>query len=316
MSTHRYTFESARRVAELIFRSQELSPRPLLLFPLAAEWGISWRSVRRLVDLALEVSGDHDRDGALQRTGRGKTAQLTWCRRTSIRRERGRGPEIVALLAAIGPWKAVGVPDVSDVLGQLLNQATRTVPRERARLFADLADRGFYYQPFLQRRMRDPDVLDEVLSALFWRAALRIDRYHSPRGLREALVIDPWTLADVNGLYLIAPRRGLPDRPRLWALHRMEGTRWLRGQSVKLPRNYHPEQYLGHGYGPFFGTEGEVTLRVPADEAPFVLEFPLPHQVGEAVPLEDGSYRVRLDVGWNIGLELWARWAGVTIESA
>ncbi len=314
MPTHRYTLENARRIAELIFRAQELAPRPLQLYPLAEEWDISWRSVRRVVNLALEVSNEHDGEGVLKRAGRGQTSELTWVRRTSIRRERGRNPEIVALLAALGPWKAMEVPDVSDVLDRLLEDAKRSVPHERVRRIEDLARRGFYYQPFLQRKMRDPDTVDEVLSALFWRSALRVDRYCSPRGEREDVVLDPWTLAHVHdGLYLIAPRRSNPDKPRLWALHRMEGVRWVRNERVDLPRDYHPEQYLGHGYGPFFGTGGEVTLRVPPEEAPYVLESPLPHQLGDMERAKEGHLLVRVGVGWNFGIELFARAMGVEI---
>ena len=316
MPTHRFTLEKARRIAELIFRAQEVSPRPLRLYPLVEEWGVSWRSVRRVVNLALEVSNEHDGDGVLERSGRGQRSEIIWNRRASIRRERGRSPEIVALLAALGPWKAMQVPDVSDVLDRLLEDAKRSVPRDRVRRIDDLARRGLFYQPFLQRQMRDPDAVDEVLSALFWRSALHIERYWSPRGVREDLVLDPWTLAHVHdGLYMIAPRRGEPENPRLWALHRMEGVRWQRGESVRIPREYHPEQYLGHGYGPFFGAEGEVTLRVPVDEAPYVLESPLPHQIGEVERTEDGDFLVRVGVGWNYGLELWARWMGVEVAS-
>ena len=317
MPTHRFTLENARRIAELIFRAQERSPRPLRLYPLVDEWGISWRSVRRVVNLALEVSCEHDGEGVLERAGSGQKSELTWNRRSSIRRERGRSPEIVALLAALGPWKAMQVADVSGVLDRLLEDAKQSVPRDRVRRIEDLARRGFYYQPFLQRKMRDPDAVDEVLSALFWRSALRVERYWSPRGTREDLVLDPWTLAHVHdGLYMIAPRRGEPENPRLWALHRMEGVRWQRGETVRIPRDYHPEQYLGHGYGPFFGTEGEVTLRIPADEAPYVLESSLPHQIGEAVLNDDGSYLVRVGVGWNFGLQLLARWMGASVLAA
>ncbi len=315
MTSHRFTLDNARRIAELILRAQQISPRPLPLYPLAETWRISWRSVRRVANLALEVSDEFDGEGVLEQTGRGRRAELTWVRRVSIRREPGRAPEIVALLAALGPWKAMQVADVSDVLDRLLHDAKRSVRRDRFRRIEELTQRGFYYQPFLQRRMRDPDVVDEVLSALFWRSALGIERYCSPRGVREDLVIDPWTLAHVHdGLYLIAPRRGDPDHPRLWALHRMEGARWRRGEAVRIPRDYHPEQVLGHGYGPFFGSEGEVTLRVPVEEAPYVLEVPLPGQIGEPELGEDGCYHVRIGVGWNFGLELFARWAGVTVD--
>ena len=53
--------------------------------------------------------------------------------------------------------------------------------------------------------------------------------------------------------------------------------------------------------------------RVPASEAPWVLESPLQGQIGEPEPLPNGDDRVRLGVARHMGIDLWARGLGLTV---
>lgn len=314
MSAHPHSFDSARRAAELLLRVQTASPAPVDLRPLADEWGVSWQTVRRIVATLEQQAEDHHRLGRLVRSGRGRTARLAWVPRARWGGRRARSTQLGALLAAIGPWRAAGAEGVHSVLQQLIQAAVADSGEGRADVVADLLRRGFYHQPHMPRAMRDPEALDEVLSALFWRRGLWLDRYRSPRREHRDVVIEPWTLVHaLDGLYVLGPIAG-EAQPWMWALHRMEGVRWEREHIVEVPADYRPEDLLGHGYGPFLGERGETTLRVPAEAAPWVLESPLPCQLGEPEPLEDGAFRVRLGIAWNFGLELWARGMGVEFE--
>jgi len=272
---------------------------------------VSWRTVRRIAALAVEVAESVSLEGTLCREGRGQGARLAWVRRAGTR---GRASDAAALLAALGPWRAMGVPDVGDVLERLFDAAASGLAGERAATLHDLADRGFYYQPYMPRKPRDPDAADQVLSALLWRGGLHVDRYHAMERPPVTEEIDPWTLVHaLDGLYVLGPRAGDAE-PRLWALHRMEGARWVRERHVRLPDGYHPQDLVGHGYGPFIAAPGGCALRVPAEEAPWVLESPLPGQEGEPEPLRGGAFRVRLAVAPHPGLHLWARAMGVEVE--
>jgi hypothetical protein len=314
MPTHPHSFDSARRATELLLRVQAASPAPIDLQPLAGEWGVSWQTVRRVVTTVEQQAEPFHQLGRLVRSGRGRTARLAWVPRGRRGGGRAHSAQLGALLAAIGPWRAAGAEGVASVLQQLLQAAVADAGASRADLVADLLRRGFYHQPHMPRAMRDPEALDEVLSSLFWRRGLWIERYRSPRREHHDLVIEPWTLVHaLDGLYVLGPI-AKEQAPWMWALHRMEGVRWYREQHVEVPADYQPQDLLGHGYGPFLGERGETTLRVPAGQAPWVLESPLPCQVGEPEPLPEGGYRVRLSIAWNYGLEMWARGMGVEIE--
>ena len=313
MPSHSHTLDGVRRATELLLRVQTVSPAPVDLHPLADEWGVSWQTVRRLVAAVEQQAEAYTHLGRLVQSGRGKTARLAWVPRTR-RSGRARSSQLGALLAAIGPWRAAGAEGVAGVLKQLLQAAVADAGPGRADLVRDLLSRGFYHQAHMPRTMRDPEALDEVLSALFWRRGLWLERYRSPRRQHAELLLEPWTLVHaLDGLYVLGPQSG-DTKPWLWALHRMEGVRWRRDHHVEVPSGYHPQDLLGHGYGPFVGKRGRTVLRVPADQAPWVLESPLPCQEGEPELLEDGSFRVRLSIAHNLGLEIWARGMGVDIE--
>lgn len=321
MPPHSFTQDGPRRAVELLLRAQAAGPQGLEVYPLAAEWGVSWQTVRRLITVAegaaASIAAPRALRGAvrgkLERRGEGKQTRLVWIPVESGER-RGRHTEMVALAASLGPWRALGIEDVASVLERQLRGALAEVPAERAVLVRDLLDRGFYYQPWMPRQMRDPDAVDAVLSALFYRCALRMRRYHSPRAVREPLNLDPWTLVQaLDGLYVLGPETGT-SQPLMWALHRMEEVEWLKDTPVVLPRSYRPADLVGHGYGPFIGSPGEVTIRVPASQAPWVLESPLQGQIGEPEPLPNGDLRVRLGVGHHLGIDLWARGMGVEVE--
>jgi hypothetical protein len=315
LTAHPHHFETARRATELLLRVQAASPAPVDLQPLAGEWGVSWQTVRRIVTTVEQQAEDFHQLGRLVRSGRGKTARLAWVPRACRSGRRARSTQLGALLAAIGPWRAAGAEGVASVLQQLLQAAVADSGEGRAGVVADLLRRGFYHQPHMPRAMRDPEALDEVLSSLFWRRGLWIERYHSPRREHHQVVIEPWTLVHaLDGLYVLGPLAG-EAKPWMWALHRMEGVRWQREHHVEVPADYRPEDLLGHGYGPFLGEKGETLLRVPAEHAPWVLESPLPCQQGEPEPLHDGGFRVRLGIARNYGLEMWARGMGVEIWS-
>ena len=311
MPSNRYTFDSARRGCDLILRVVAASPRPYLLHDLVGEWGVSWQTIRRVAVVATEAAGLNPQAGRLVRAGRGKGASLAW-----IPAHGGGGTlaQTTALAAALGPWRALGVDDVSSVLEQHLGGALASAGGQRSAELSDLLRRGFYYQPWMPRKMRDPEAFDEILSALFYGVAVFLEDYISPSREHRNVTFEPWTLVHaLDGLYVLGPVVGEPE-PRLWAVHRMLGARRCRGVPVKIPRNYRPESLLGHGYGPFLATPGATTLRVGAGDVAYVLESPLPGQVGEPEYLPDGSARVRLAVAPHLGVRFWARAVGAEIE--
>ncbi|MBM4369597.1 MAG: WYL domain-containing protein [Deltaproteobacteria bacterium] len=307
MPSHRYTHDSARRACDLLLRVVAASPHPVTIRALATEWEVSWQTVRRLVRVAHEAAAANADAGRLVQSGRGEHTTLTW---VPAAHSRGRAAHAVALAAALGPWRALGMDDVSVVLQQLLQGAVAETLGQRTAVLADILERGFYYQPWMPRQMRDPEALNEVLSALFYRSALSLDHYRSPSREHENVVLEPWTLVHaLDGLYVLGPIAGEPE-PRLWALHRMQGASRCRDSSVTVPRDYRPEALLGHGYGPFLSEPGRCTIRVPAAHVPYVLESPLPRQRGEAVTRPDGSVEIQLDVAPHPGLRMWARAVG------
>lgn len=314
MPSHSYSFDGARRGAELLLRVQTAAPRAVRLHDLVEEWGVSWQTVRRLVAVVQAVAAEQPGAGRLERTGRGEGARLAWIPAAETPARRANRVHTVALAAALGPWRAAGVEDVADVLRRQLDHLVAEAPAARARVVRDILARGFYYQPYMPRLLRDPEAVSEVLTALFQRCAVAVERYHSPTAEAAGVCIEPWTLVHaLDGLYVLGVRPQTTE-PRIWALHRMEGVSRLPEQRVTLPDSYRPEEFLGHGYGPFIGRPGEVRVHVPAEEAPYVLESPLPCQIGETEWAADGSAVVTLATATQPGLRIWARGMGVTVE--
>jgi hypothetical protein len=306
---HGFTFDGVDRGVTLLLRAQAASPAPLRLADLAAEWEVSPRTVRRVVQRAVDAAAEAS-TGALRLEGRGQGARVWWAPKGGA--ARGRRADIPSLLAAIGPWQGDGMTDVADVLRRLLGQAIAEAGGGAA--LAGGLERRVYHQPSMPRRMRDPDALDQVLTALLHQHGLAVDRYHHPRRAPAPLVLLPWTLVRAgDGLYVVGARPERSPRPRIWALHRMEGVARRRDLHAAPPADWDPEPALGHGYGPYLGSPGRTVVQVPAGEAPWVLESPLPAQVGPPEALPDGSYRVVLGVAPHPGLRMWARAHGVAI---
>lgn len=314
MPSHPHTFDSAHRAVELLLTTQQASPRPIDLQALVEPWGVSWQTVRRIVRVVEQQAARFPSLGRVVRSGQGRHSTLTWLPRAGNVSRAARTSHLAPLLAALEGWRIPGSEGVTDVLEHLVGSAMNDAGVAQRSGVTELARRGFYHQPSTHRPMKDPEALDDVLTALYRQRGLRIERYRSPRSEHLGLLLEPWTLVrSLDALYLLAPRAG-SSAPRMWALHRMEGTRWVREHVVEVPRDYRPEDFLSHGYGPFLRQPGTVTLRVPSEEAPWILEAPLPHQLGEPEPQPDGSLRVRLGIGRTFGLELWARGMGVEIE--
>jgi hypothetical protein len=314
MPTHRHTFDGAHRAVELLLTAVQASPRPVDLYDLTDPWDVSWQTVRRIVRVVEQQVERTPSLGRMIRHGQGKHAKLTFLPRAGRKASSVRSSHLAPLLAALEGWRIPGSEGVTDVLEHLVGSAMDDSGVSKSTQISELARRGFYHQPVTHRPMRDPEVLDQVLTALYLQRGLRIERYRSPRNEHLDLLLEPWTLVrSLDGLYLLAPPAGSSE-PRMWALHRMDETSWDRKHIVEVPADYRPEDYLSHGYGPFLRQPGSVTLRVPADEAPWVLETPLPHQIGEPESQPDGSTRVQLGIGWTFGLALWARGMGVEIE--
>jgi len=223
----------------------------------------------------------------------------------------------MALLAAIGPWRALGHDDIAITLERLLVAASRDARATRRRDLNRLSRTGFWYQPFGRRPHRDPDALDQVLSALLYSCVLHVGRYSSPEERARPLDIEPWTLVQsYDGLYVLGPDAadGCGSSPRMWALHRMQDVSFLRKRRFMVSGDYDPADYLGHGYGPFVGSPGTTELFVPEREARYVLEYDLPSQLGAPTRV-NGGWRVVLGTGINWGIRLWARWMGIEITS-
>lgn len=303
--------ESVRRSVDVLIRAQVAGPGGILLHALAAEWGVHERTVRRLATAAVEASARHTAAGQLSRVGRGRTARLVWI--PALPSRDVHATEALALLAAAGPWRALGHDDIADTLDRLLAAAGRDARAVRRRDLDRLARTGFWYQPFGRRPHRDPDALDQALSSLLYGAVLHVGRYRSPEELARSLDLECWTLVHAyDGLYVLGPEIGSDRGPQMWAVHRMTDTRLDRSRRFSVPRDHDPATYLGHGYGPFLGEHGETELFVPDTEADYVMEYELPSQVGEAQRV-DGGWRVTVGTGVTWGMRLWCRWMGVEI---
>ncbi len=301
------------RGVDALLRAQAAGTRGVSLRRLAAEWGVHERTVRRLACVAVEAAESHPEVGRLLRVGRGREARLVWAPARLAREV--HATEALALLAALGPWRSLGHDDISDTLERLLWAASMDTRAVRRRNLQRLSSTGFWYQPFGRRPHRDPEALDQVLSALLYSRALHVGRYSSPERLPRSLLLHPFTLVHAyDGLYVLGPavERGIPGNPEMWALHRMEDVHFARGQPYQVPADYDPADYLGHGYGPFLGKPGTTELFIPEDEAPYVLEYELPSQIDRPVRV-DGGWLVTLDTGVTWGIRLWARWMGVEI---
>lgn len=303
----------SRRAVDLLLRAQAAGPAGVSIRALASEWNVHERTVRRLAQDTIDAAARFEAQGTLRKQGRGRLARLVWEPADTIRDV--RSTEAMALLAALGPWRALGHDDISETLERLLGEAGKTARTTQRRHLEQLARTGFWYQPFGRRPHRDPEALDQVLSALLYGCVLQVGRYRSPEERERSLDIEPWTLVHAyDGLYVLGPEVGADEdhEPLMWALHRMEDTRFIRGQRFTVPGDFDPATYLGHGYGPFIGEPGRTELFVPEREARYVLEYELPSQIGEAERVE-GGWRVVLGTRVNWGVRLWARWMGVGI---
>jgi len=296
---------------DVLLRAQETGPGGILLHALASEWDVHERTVRRLAAAAVEASERHTSAGRLARVGRGRTARLVWT--PALPSRDVHATEALALLAATGPWRSLGHDDIADTLDRLLAAASRDARAVRRRDLDRLARTGFWYQPFGRRPHLDPDALDQVLSALLYSAVLHVGRYSSPEEPARSLDLEVHSVVHAyDGIYVLGPEIGSDRGPQMWAVHRMTDTRFDRSRRYTVPPDHDPATYLGHGYGPFLGTEGETELFVPDDEADYVMEYELPSQIG-APRRVDGGWEVTLDTGVTWGMRLWCRWMGVEI---
>jgi hypothetical protein len=316
---------NTHRAVDVLLRAQAAGSAGVSLRSLAHEWDVHERTVRRLASAAIEAAERHRAAGRLERSGRGRTARLIWIPRNPFGDV--HATEAVALLAALGPWRSLGYDDVASTLERLVAVAGKGARAHMRRNLDRLARTGVWYQPFGRRPHRDPEVLDQVLSALLHSVVLTVAHYASPSEAGRPLELEIFTLVHAyDGLYVLgrerrddsscsSGRRSGPDRSsalHLWALHRMEDVAFDRTRRVTVPADFDPSIHLGHGYGPFIADSGETELFVPDAEAPYVLEYELPSQLGEPAQVK-GGWRVRVATPPHPGVWLWARWMGVEI---
>ncbi len=152
---------------------------------------------------------------------------------------------------------------------------------------------------------RFDDVLNEVQSALDRGQRLELRYPQGSDGASRDLVVDPLTMAYFRGrLYLLALCDAYPG-PHPFALHRVIGARWLRGEAAAVPAGYSPEEHFSSSFGLFTGGE-PVTVRVHF--APSAARYARErrwHASQRVVDLQGGGCEISWELPLTPDLESW-----------
>jgi predicted DNA-binding transcriptional regulator YafY len=147
------------------------------------------------------------------------------------------------------------------------------------------------------------DVLNELLTGLLYDELVELSYRPPGKRVRKHLV-EPYTLV-VHGeaLYLVARSRTRGEL-RTFAVDRVQGASWLRGQGFDYPADYRPEALTDGSFGLIGAEPTEVEILFDRETAPYIKERTWhPSQTFETT--RDRRLRMRMRVGGTIELLQW-----------
>jgi predicted DNA-binding transcriptional regulator YafY len=173
-------------------------------------------------------------------------------------------------------------------------RSTADLTKDLDRKFVAVAEHAKDYRS-------DPDLLDEVVSALLYSNPADAEYRPARGGFGKIYRLEPYTLATYRqGLYLFA-RDVNEDRIKTFAVERFERFARLRRERFEYPVGYDPRALVADSFGIISGPAEEVVARFAPDVALFVRERSW-HPTQRLEPLGDGGVRLRMYV--HIGPEL------------
>lgn len=147
----------------------------------------------------------------------------------------------------------------------------------------------------------DPDLLDEVVSALLYSNPADAEYRPARGGFGKIYRLEPYTLATYRqGLYLFA-RDVNEDKVKTFAVERFERFARLRRERFEYPPGYDPRSLVADSFGIISGPPEEVVARFAPEVALFVRERHW-HPTQRLELLADGGVRLRMYV--HVGPEL------------
>lgn len=195
------------------------------------------------------------------------------------------GTDLHAQLGAIQKKLALGVPPKTR---KLLGEASRKLA---------IVPHG----PKVYRQQ--DDVLDDLITGLLRDQRVAIS-YRSPGGRSKRHVIEPLTLVLYReALYLVA-RVQRTGRRTTFAVDRIVGSEWLKGQTFAYPADYDPRDFFDGSFGLLGGEPTRVELLFDEEQARYVMERRW-HPTQRFAALRDGRVRMTMDVAGTDDVLRW-----------
>jgi predicted DNA-binding transcriptional regulator YafY len=187
------------------------------------------------------------------------------------------------------------------------------IARSTADLTRDL-DRKFMAVPEHAKDYRaDPDLLDEVVSALLYSNPADAEYRPARGGFGKIYRLEPYTLATYRqGLYLFA-RDVAEDKVKTFAVERFARFARLRREHFDYPAAYHPRALVADSFGVTGGAPEEVVARFTPDVALYIRERTW-HTSQRLEPLPDGGVRLRVHVAVTPELREWLLGFGAQVR--
>ncbi len=175
------------------------------------------------------------------------------------------------------------------------------IARSTADLTKDLDRKFMAVAEHAKDYRADPDLLDEVVSALLYSNPADAEYRPARGGFGKIYRIEPYTLATYRqGLYLFA-RDVAEDKVKSFAVERFERFARLRRERFDYPPGYDPKAIVADSFGITSGPAEEIVARFAPEIALFIRERQW-HPSQRIEPLADGGVRLRVRV--NVGPEL------------
>lgn len=150
----------------------------------------------------------------------------------------------------------------------------------------------------------DPDLLDEVVSALLYGNPVDAEYRPARGGFGKIYRLEPYTLATYRqGLYLFA-RDVAEDKVKSFAVERFVRFSRLRREHFEYPASYDPHYIVRHSFGITGGQPEEIVVRFVPDVSLFVREREW-HPTQQVELLGDGGVRLRMYVANSPELREW-----------
>ena len=193
-----------------------------------------------------------------------------------------------------------GTSFAADIEGAI-ERLQPAIARSTADLTKDLDRKFMAVAEHAKDYRADPDLLDEIVSALLYSNPADAEYRSARGGLGKIYRLEPYTLATYRqGLYLFA-RDVAEDKVKCFAIERFERFARLRRERFEYPSRYDPRALVADSFGITSGAAEPVVARFPPEVALYIRERQWhPSQKLEALP--DGGGRLRMSV--NIGPEL------------